>query len=164
MLEVKWSQRRSVGLESIELGDDSMVDILAEQVRLMDIWINDMEISVKLIEEKAFVADEDEETWTGCVYVYAEKMAGTGKDENMLGDEFGFSNGLGIGNNLANESAYHYGGTWYLDRWIPGTGIIMINDQECPGSDRECAAKLSGTVLTNIRIIRTQDLKASQYG
>ena len=40
-------------------------------------------------------------------------------------------------NNLANESPYHYGGTWYLDRWIPGTGMIMINDQECPGNDRE---------------------------
>ena len=86
--------------------------------------------------------------------VHAEKMAGTGKDDNELGYEFEFSNGLGIGNNLTNETAYHYGGTWYLDSWIPGTGMIMIDDQECPEKDRECVAKLSGMELTNIRIVR----------
>ena len=58
MLEVEWSQRRAVVVENMEIADDSMVDILAEQVRLMDIWINDMEISAKeLREEKIFVAD-----------------------------------------------------------------------------------------------------------
>ena len=40
MLEVEWSQRRAVVVENMEIADDSMVDILAEQVRLMDIWIN----------------------------------------------------------------------------------------------------------------------------
>ena len=40
----------------------------------------------------------------------------------------------------------------------------MIDDQECPENDRECVAKLSGTVLTNIRVVRTQDLKMTQDG
>ena len=31
---------RSSSGRNMEIGDDSMVDILAEQVRLMDIWIN----------------------------------------------------------------------------------------------------------------------------
>ena len=47
MLEVEWNQRRAVVVEDMDIRDDSMVDILAEQLRLMDIWINDMEISAK---------------------------------------------------------------------------------------------------------------------
>ena len=43
------------------LGNDSMMDILAEQVKLMDIWIDDMEIGVKMMKEKAYVADKDKE-------------------------------------------------------------------------------------------------------
>ena len=67
------------------------------------------------------------------------------------------SNRDGIGNTLGNETVFHGGGTWYLDRWIPGTGMIMNYDQECAGNTRECVALLSRTVLTNLRIIRTQD-------
>ena len=131
------------------LGNDSMMDILAEQVKLMDIWIDDMEIGVRMMKEKAFVADKDEEmedldrmclllrveemeqddghfAW-GEEYLahmeideilmekhgelYTEKRAGTDKDANVIGYEFGSSNGLCIGNNLAYESAYNYGGT-----------------------------------------------------
>ena len=43
-----------------------------------------------------------------------------------------------------------------MDRWIPGTGKIMNNYQECTGGSKGCVALLSGTVLTNIRIVGTQ--------
>ena len=57
---------------------------------------------------------------------------------------------------LATEIAYSSEGKWYLDRWIPGTGKIIHNYQECKGGSKGCDALLSGTVLTNLRIIGTQ--------
>ena len=67
-------------------------------------------------------------------------VANNDRNEHRVGFEFGVSNEEGIGNNLANETAYHCEGTWYLDRWIPGTGMVMNLDQECAGSTRECVA------------------------
>ena len=39
----------------------------------------------------------------------------------------------------------------------PTNPTVSSDDQECPENDRECVAKLSGTVLTIRRIVRTQD-------
>ena len=37
----------------MDTNDNSMVDTLAEQLRLMDIWIDDMEMGIKeLVEER----------------------------------------------------------------------------------------------------------------
>ena len=55
------------------------------------------------------------------------------RNEHRVGFELGVSNDEVIGNNLANETAYHCEGTWYLDRWIPGTGMVMNR----AGSTRE---------------------------
>ena len=63
----------------------------------------------------------------------------------------------GIVNELANENACHSEVTWNLDRWIPGTGMFMNNDQECTGGSKGCVALLLGTVLINLMIVGTQD-------
>ena len=46
----------------------------------------------------------------------------------------------------------------------PTNPTVSSDDQECPENDRECVAKLSGPVLTNIRIVRNQDYKLTQDG
>ena len=58
--------------------DDSMVDTLAEKLRLMDIWIDDMEMGMKeLVEEREFEVDVDEEMadlYNICVRLGVEDM------------------------------------------------------------------------------------------
>ena len=38
MLELEWQERRAAVLDDMNTRDNSMVDTLAEQLRLMDIW------------------------------------------------------------------------------------------------------------------------------
>ena len=42
MLELEWQERRAAVLDDMDTRDNSMVDTLAEQLRLMDIWMDDM--------------------------------------------------------------------------------------------------------------------------
>jgi hypothetical protein len=73
-------------------------------------------------------------------------------------------NKLGVGNGLANSIAYYQEGTWYLDRWVPGVKKIIDNDQECLNNYSADVAILSGTVLTNLRIVKTQSWKQPKSG
>ena len=54
---------------------------------------------------------------------------------------------------LAITGLHMYGLGVVHSKWDQQTS----DDQECPENDRECVAKLSGTVLTIRRIVRTQD-------
>ena len=46
-----------------------MVDTQAEQLRLLDTWIDDMEMGIKeLVEERVFEAEVKWLTWTTSVY------------------------------------------------------------------------------------------------
>ena len=58
MLELEWQVRRAAVLEDMDTRDYSMVDTLAEQLRLLDIWMDDKEIGIKeLVEERVFEAE-----------------------------------------------------------------------------------------------------------
>ena len=70
----------------------------------------------------------------------------------------------GMDNGLANMTAYYQEGTWYLDRWVPGVRMIIQNDQECLDKCSTDVAILSGTNLTNIRIVQTQSWEQPRSG
>ena len=38
MLKLQWQMRRAAVVEDLDTSDDSMLDVLAKQLRLMDIW------------------------------------------------------------------------------------------------------------------------------
>ena len=79
-------------------------------------------------------------------------------------NKLGVGHGGGVVNELANSIAYHQEGTWYLDRWIQGIRMISNNDQESSDNYDAEAAILSGTVLTNLRIVQTQSWKQPKSG
>ena len=65
MLEVEWMLRRKMVVEDMEVGDDMMLmETLTEQIRLLDVWKDDM-VNIAYVREpnnkKAFLEDEDDE-------------------------------------------------------------------------------------------------------
>ena len=80
-------------------------------------------------------------------------------------NKLGVGHDRGVGNGLANKTAYYQEGTWYLDRWVPGVRMIINNDQECLDKCRtDVAIILSGTNITNIRIVQTQSWEQPKSG
>jgi hypothetical protein len=69
-----------------------------------------------------------------------------------------------VGAKIANETAYYQEGTWYLNKWLPGTKMIRNDDHECLEDVGGWAAILSGTILTNIRIVKTQEWDQPKSG
>ena len=61
MLELEWQKRRAAVVDDMDTNDNSMVNTLAEQLRLMDICIDDVELGFHELEkERMLEADEDE--------------------------------------------------------------------------------------------------------
>ena len=46
MLEVEWRLRREVVVEDMEVGDGMMIETLTEQLRLLDVWMDNMDTYV----------------------------------------------------------------------------------------------------------------------
>ena len=40
MLEMEWHERREVVVEDMDTEDDTLVDMMAKQFRIMDIWMD----------------------------------------------------------------------------------------------------------------------------
>ena len=77
-------------------------------------------------------------------------------DKSKPDNKLGVGLDKGVGKLLANETAYYQEGTWYLDSWVPGVKMVLHEDQEWLEEDSGCGALLSGTILTNIRVVKTQ--------
>ena len=168
MLEFEWNLRRKMVVEDMEVGDDSMmmIETLTEQLRLLDVWMEDMDTCASVAEdENACLEDEDEHMKDMdilCVRLGVEEMEqedghfawgeevlahmeidnilmekatepstadekAKDKDCDIRIPDNGLGVGLddGLGNVLANETAYYQEGTWFQ---VSGGSKIMIRN------------------------------------